>query len=336
MLKTWFKADLPDFLYMGNTSTRQQTYEQYYEALKHSNPKAARSLDISGLNPYDVLGVRKNFEWDELKESYRRIAKVVHPDKGGSEKLFQMVTDCFRQLAHEYKLRTSDRPHHELKQDAQSYYRANPVSTKQPSDENFLDRFNRMFEENKIDDDENAGGYAHMMAPSSKTREDIQIQRILPKFSSDAFHKTFDEVTSKSLSKEVVVHHEPEALPLAKKIQYTELGGDKPGDFSSGEGGGEGRRALQYTDYMKAHTTTRLVDPRAVKEAPTYKSVEQYESARAKAMAKPATAEELAWRAQREAQEKEAEEARLRRLRDRDRLIASHHEKVNRLMLGGK
>lgn len=327
---------------MGNQSSRSMTYEQYYESLKRSNPTQAQSLNVSNLNlnPYDVLGVKKNFDWEELKDSYRRIAKLVHPDKGGSEQLFQMVTEAFRQLAHEFKMRTADRPHHELKKDAEAYYRSNPIQPKPMStrerstEENFLDRFNRVFEENKLDDEENGIGYGHMMAASSKTREDIQIQRIMPKYSSEAFNKTFDDVTLKSMSKEVVTYREPEALPLAKRVQYTELGSDKPGDFSSGEG--NEKRNLQYTDYMKAHTTSRLVDPRAVQEKPSYKSVEQFEAARAQALAKKATPEELAWRAEKERQAQQAEEERLRRLQKRDQLATVHHDRMNRLMLGGK
>jgi curved DNA-binding protein CbpA len=288
-----------------------------------------------GLNPYDVLGVRKNFEFDELKDAYRRIAKMVHPDKGGSQHLFQMVTECFRTLAQEYKMRTSDRPHHELKREAQHYYQnrpAQPPPYRAPAaDENFNDRFNRAFEENKLEDD-NDIGYGSMMAPSSKNRDDIDIPRMFRKFDANSFHTMFDKVTLDT-SKEVVVYREPEALPLARKMQYTELGGDRPDDFSSTAEGTE-RRNLQYTDFKKAHTMTRLVDPRAVQNRKEYKNVEQYEAARANTLKKPETPEEIAWRMQKERAEQEQEQRRLERLRQRDNMISLHHDKVNRAMLG--
>jgi len=323
---------------MGNQNSRNQTYEQYYEALKKTNPYEASHLNISGmkLDPYSVLGLKKNFSWDELKDSYKRIARVVHPDRGGSDQLFQMVTDCFKQLAHEYKLREVDRPHHELKKDAQRYYDSNPVINKPVArDENFLDRFNRTFEENKLEDEDGSSvGYAHMMAPSSKTREDFNIPQVMKKFSQDKFNKVFDKVTLSSTSKEVVTYKEPEALPLAKTIQYTEIGAEKPGDFSSGEG--KNKNTLQYTDYMVAHTKTRLVDPRTVGERPTYKNVDAYEQARAEAMSKPATQEELQWRAQQEREKELKEQERLRRAAERDRIAASHHDKMMQLMLSGR
>lgn len=322
---------------MGNQASRQFTYEQYYETLKRSDPIAAQSLDVSNmsLDPYQVLGVRKNFEFDELKEAYRRIAKVVHPDKGGSHQLFQMVTECFRTLAYEYKMRTSDRPHHELKQEASNYYQQNPVMPKRThaggADDNFLDRFNRMFDENKLED-ENTTGYGHMMAPSSKNRDDIDIPRMFKRFDTNTFNSTFDKVTLDK-SQEVVVYREPEALPISRKIQYTELGADTPDDFSGSTKPIEGR-GLQYTDFKKAHTLTRLVDPRAVQPRQNFKTVEQYESARANVLKKPETPEEIAWRLQKEKQQEEAELQRLARLKQRDHMASLHHDKVNRLMLG--
>lgn len=332
---------------MGNQGSRNITYEQYYESLKRTDPASAQSLDVQGmgLNPYDVLGVRKNFEFDELKDAYRRIAKMVHPDKGGSHQLFQMVTDSFRTLAHEYKMRTSDRPHHELKREAQHYYDTNnqnqragqPPFSAQPSshdrDGNFNDRFNRAFEENKFED-ENDIGYGSMMAPSSKNRDDIEIPRMFRKFDPNSFNKMFDKVTVDT-SKEVVVYREPEALPLAKKMQYTELGGDRPDDFSSTAEGVAERRNLQYTDFKKAHTTTRLVDPRAVQQRAEYKNIEQYEAARARTLKAPETQAEIEWRLKKEQEEQEAEQRRLQRLTQRDNMIALHHEKVNRALLGG-
>jgi curved DNA-binding protein CbpA len=317
---------------MGNQNSRSMTYEQYYAALKQSNPHAAQTLEVGGLDAYEVLGVSKNFDWEELKLAYRRIAMLVHPDKGGSEKIFQMVTECFKRLAYEFKLRQSDRPHHELKADAQQYYQKNPMQTNRATskDENFMDRFNRMFEEHRLEDDEHTTGYGHMMAASSKTRDDINVPKLLNSFAQDTFNKTFEQVVTPE-SKDVVVYKEPEALPLARKIQYTELGKDKPGDYSSGEGE---KRTLQYTDYMKAHTTSRLVDPRAVQERPQYRNVEQYEAARSRVVAAPASQEELAWRAEKQRLEEQAEQDRLRRLQERDRRIAQHHDNVNRLMLG--
>jgi len=315
---------------MGNNASRSMTYEQYYNALKHQNggnlSHVNLNVDMNGINPYDVLGVDKNCSWDTLKSAYRRTAMLVHPDKGGSKQIFNLVTECFRKVAHDYKLRVEQKPHHVLKQEAQQYYADRPVSSKN-MDQDFLKRFNQAFEENKLEDDADFG-YGSMMVESSKKREDIEIPKIMKKYNKEKFNQVFEKEVP--LSKEVVIYKEPEPLQLGKTLQYTELGG-KVNDFSSSVEAGE-KRNLQYTDYKKAYTTTRLVDPRAVKARAEYKSVEDYESARAKVIATGPTEEELQWREMQEKKLQLQEEERVRRLKERDSAIALHHARVNHLL----
>ena len=341
---------------MGNNVSRSGVYDKYYDALKRNETRAMsqQPIDMSDIDPYEVLGVSKNFQWDELKSSYKRIAKLVHPDKGGSEILFNTVTECFRKLANEYKAR-EEKTHSELRDGSRQYYQQfhsppqntsardhvsasrdakDTVNDQIAETANFIERFNRTFEANRLteDDDGSSGGYgAKMVASTGKVREDFNIPRVMKKYDSNAFNKVFDAVTLPN-STEVIRYVEPEPLPLAKKIQYTELGKGATDDFSSTQEG-EGRRSLQYTDYMKAYTTTRLVDPRAVQDRKTYRTVDEYEGARADAFSRPATSEEIAWREKKSRDAEIAERERLERLRERDKRVALHHEKVNRLML---
>ena len=325
---------------MGGTSSRPQTYKQYYQSLD-ALPEGG-----VGLDPYDVLGVSREFTWEELTSAYRKLARMVHPDKGSPEekevrtKMFKIATQCFKELAHEYKMRQDGyRSHNELRQEAQTYYKANPVQEARASRdaddsaESFLDRFNRTFQENKLKDEESELGYGDIMAKSSKERETINIPQTLNKFSKDAFNSTFEKTTL-SKHQEVVVYREPEALPMARNIAYTELGGSKPDDYSSSREGTHSR--IDYTDYMKAHTTTRLVDPRSVKQRQEYSNVDAYEADRARIAAQPATKEELAWRKKQEDLQRQKEEERMRRLQMRDTQAAEHHERMNRLMLSGR
>ena len=348
---------------MGNTSSRNEVYDKYYSALKKKE-KLGQPMDMSDVDPYEVLGVRKNFEWDELKNSYKRLAKLVHPDKGGSEILFNTVTDCFRKLAHEYKGR-EEKNHNQLRDGSLDFYKqfqpppentssrdGKKNSSKGKSNSNgkyesrddgasaydlrdkasFMERFNRAFEDNRLDDEDgNSVGYGDKMAASSKVREDFSIPRVMKKYDPHAFNRVFDAVTLPETT-EIVKYVEPEPLPLAKSIQYTELGKANTGDFSS-TSEGEGRRTLQYTDYMKAYTTTRLVDPRAVEERTSYRNVKEYDAARSDAVNRPVTNEEAAWREQRQYDMEKRELDRLSRLKERDNRQALHFEKVNRLVL---
>lgn len=344
---------------MGNNNSRQMTYDQYYQLMQQYQQgqhgqygqqmtqqplPQPEAIDISQVNPYEILGVPKNFEWDQLRDAYRRAAALVHPDKGGNRHLFNLVTECFRYLANEYKARDADKPHFMLKQQSQEYMqkqggiqegrymhrerdRDRSVVPPPIMDGGLLNKFNKLFEENRLEDEETEHGYGDMMAESSKNREDINVPKLLKKFDQGRFNKVFDKVAP--VSKEVIIYKEPEPLQLAKNLQYTEIGGSKPNDYTSSM-----ESSIKYTDYMKAHTTSRLVDPRSVAERTEYKSVEQYNKARTKISEKPLTAEELRYKKEKEEQEKLAEENRLRKVKERDQVASDHYERMNRLLLG--
>ena len=92
---------------MGNSSTRQYTYHQYYNAIKKDKNFNFNKIDFSVLDPYEVLEVNKKFTWNELKEAYKQTALLTHPDKeGGNKIVFNFVTECFKTLAEEYKSRS--------------------------------------------------------------------------------------------------------------------------------------------------------------------------------------------------------------------------------------
>lgn len=349
---------------MGNQNSRQLTYQQYHELMQKQQQagqlgqlgQAAlptpESLDMSQVDPYQVLNVPRDFEWEQLKSAYRHAASLVHPDKGGNRHLFNLVTECFRFLANEYKARDADKPHYMLKEQSRDYMQQQasrapaqaPAAPSVPSgaprerdrdrrinpaamDGMALGRFNQLFEENRLEDEEVQHGYGEMMEQSSKNREDINVPKLIKKFDQGRFNKVFDKIVP--VTKEVVVYREPEPLQLARQLQYTEIGGSKPNDYTSSM-----ESSIKYTDYMKAHTTSRLVDPRSVTERQEFRSVEQYEKARDKTTQRPLTMEELRQRKEREEQEKLAEENRIRRIQERDAVATDHYERMNRLLLG--
>jgi len=61
------------------------------------------------IDPLKVLGLPKNYTAEMLKESYKRLALKAHPDKGGSEYLFKLLTECYKYLANDLKKRANDK-----------------------------------------------------------------------------------------------------------------------------------------------------------------------------------------------------------------------------------
>lgn len=62
-------------------------------------------------NYYDVLGLNKNSNEDEIKHAYRNLAKTHHPDKGGSKEKFQEIQEAYDTLSNPEKKSAYDNPH---------------------------------------------------------------------------------------------------------------------------------------------------------------------------------------------------------------------------------
>ena len=48
---------------------------------------------------YDVLEVKKDADDNTIKKAYKKAALHAHPDKGGTDELFQMVNEAWKVLS---------------------------------------------------------------------------------------------------------------------------------------------------------------------------------------------------------------------------------------------
>lgn len=289
-------------------------YDKYYSSLEENT---------DSLNPYEVLNVREDFTWDELVKAYRKVAMKVHPDKGGSELLFNTVTKCFKQLATEFKSRQVEKTHHTLKKEFEDFKNENHKAEfpSFPQNTTFHQKFNTLFDENKLDDDDDNRGYEHFMEKSKKEREDIKIPKLINKFTEKKFNDTFEKVVKPG--KEIIIYKEPEPVMASKNLNFTVLGG-KTEEFTT----------EHYTDYYKAHTTSRLVDPRSVAKRKQYKTITDYEEDRKLTTEKALSEAEIKYQKELEIYKTSKEELRVQRLKEKDAAAEKHFEKVNQAMIG--
>lgn len=306
---------------MGNSSEKQQTYQQYLQ-----NPN---QINLNSLDPYSVLNVPKNFTWEQLKDAYKEAALKTHPDKpGGSKLVFDFVTTCFKTLAEEYKAKKSYKSHHELREESM-HAQTKPIPQFHETNEPFEKRFNRAFDECKYIDEETEYGYGKMMSKSSAIREDISIENMFQKNKID--NETFNQHFNKNVpvSTNIVKYKEPEPLLMAKNLQFTEIGGKKPDDYS----GSTETKSLAYTDYMKAYSGTRLANPEDIKSRKDFKSVEEYEKYRNKVIKKSLSEKERKIIDEQKALEEKREYERQERIKRQNLAIQASYEKANRLFL---
>jgi curved DNA-binding protein CbpA len=333
--------------------TLKDLLKQYNQMLKRVHPNNGGSEELynmvvksyktilQSMDPYRILDAPRHCTVEQLRDCYKMMALYVHPDKGGSAKLFQLVTECYKALLNDH-YRSGDRDFYDLKQEASRHYQQNPQKNQQTRPQQPTNRdeqhqrkphipqektnliINQLFEKHKLESVYDAG-YGHMMASSSAVREDIDIPQTITnaKHVNDHFQR---HIASNS-SKEIAVYKEPEALLLAKCIQFTELDQDAIDDFS----GQSKQKNLQYSDYMKAHTTSYLIDPRTVKERPTFQSVDEYTAYRD--MNNTMTPEELGIYQSNIERERLAEEQRVYRMKQQERLYEDYNRRVNQAML---
>uniref|UniRef100_A0A6C0LG41 J domain-containing protein n=1 Tax=viral metagenome TaxID=1070528 RepID=A0A6C0LG41_9ZZZZ len=322
----------------NNSSTRQYTYQQYYRAVIKQNKNYDFSkINLSILDPYEVLEVPRNFTWEELKTAYKTTALLTHPDKeGGNRIIFNFVTDSFKTLAEEYKSRAENKSYLELKKQAKDFY--SKEDTAPPPDisgDNFNEKFNKKFEMCRMTDEENDFGYGDMMTESSNNREDLsEVTSNLfqnNKFNNQSFNSIFVKHTTPPPKSQIIKYKDPEPIVLAKTMNYTEIGGKKPDDYSSSVEK-SGKNNLIFSDYKLAHSNTRLVDEETF-NIKNFKNVEEYQSYRTKKFNKGLTEKEKKYFELKKIQEEKEEYDRLQRIKQNDAKILLNNEKASRLFL---
>lgn len=315
--------------YMGNNSGKQQSYQQYYESVNSD----VGDIDLYSLDPYKVLNLKKNCTWDQLKSAYKDVAIKTHPDKpGGNKQIFEFVTTCFQTVAEEYKARVSNKSHLDLKKESDFYFQKmvnmDAPHPSQDFKEPFVKRFNKAFDECRYHDDEIEYGYGDVMVSSSKGREDIPITNVL---SNKVDNETFNEIFNKKVpfTKEVVKYKEPQALSMAQKLNFTEIGSKRPDNYSSGVE----QKSLPYTDYMVAYNGQRLADPEDIKKFKEFKSVKEYQKYRDSKAKQGLTSREKKYIEQQKDEDDNREFERQERIRLQNIAIQQAHEKANRLLI---
>lgn len=290
------------------------------------------------VDAYKMLELQPNFTLEDLRNNYKRIALRVHPDKeGGSEYIFKLVTDCYKSLLAELKLKQSDKQYSELKSSFNEYAETqsqrqyqNPAMQTPEINANIgkrfsITRFNQVFEENREENIHDTG-YKQWM----ESQEVQDAPKIKNNISNEKFNTYFEKYASSQTDpkhKILARYKEPEALMMVKKIGFTELGQESVDDFS---GDNKSLKHLNYMDYKLAHTTTRIVDPNLVKRR-EYNNLDDIE--RDRANIKQLTPRELAYIEKKKKAEEVKEQRRQQTQNHMDLKSAEQFQKLHKLML---
>lgn len=68
--------------------------------------EAISKIEVSSkpqIDAYKVLGVKPSDSWDHIHRRYLVLSKQVHPDRGGTDELFQILKRAHDELEKKYK-----------------------------------------------------------------------------------------------------------------------------------------------------------------------------------------------------------------------------------------
>jgi hypothetical protein len=234
-------------------------------------PPPKRALDVLH-ESYAVLGLDDNkpLTHESLKYAYKRAALAAHPDKGGSPDQFDEVTRAFTYLEEVLlKLLPKTATDGSDPRFTVAVTVENAKRSRGPATSGVLELedaapvalnskklnmtvFNQLFEENKLPDPDKDDGYGDWLkSTDAETSVSDTSQTLRSKFNSDVFHKTFETEARKQAgaSSAVTKYNQPAELVLAPTFG-TELGGERPSQYTRQAGGGAG---IGYTDLKYAY-----------------------------------------------------------------------------------
>jgi curved DNA-binding protein CbpA len=321
------------------------------------------------IDPLKVLNLPKNYTAELLKENYKRLALKAHPDKGGSEYLFKLLTECYRYLANDLKKRESDKQFHELKNEflnelekckkqdtrpsrtsssskRQNSSRASAstsASTQHTDREPDKRSIQTMFYQGSRFDQEKFNKFFTDNKLSDEKQEtgyqdwmkqsDVkEAPQFRGSFNSDGFNSHFNKHAQSDVThKQLIKYQEPEAMITTKRLGFTELGQESIDDYS---GDNKSMKNLNFMDYRIAHTTSRIVDPRTVSRQ-DFKNIQELEQSRDSVSYQMTEEEYALYMRKKRLQEKE-EEKRQMTQQTYDKRVEQHYMKLNGLLTMGQ
>lgn len=324
-------------------------------------------LENNKVDALRIFGLGPNYTLEELKHAYKRLAIETHPDRpGGNTERFQTVTKCYMSLLEKLK-GTQERTFDELKKGSRDFIKEQPVSSHIPevyrtkgfkgadqdikrltggetidlTAKNFnVKLFNKVYEANKLWDP-NDDGYDDWFRKGD-VDDIIKAPPVFSnKFNIDVFNSTFgdwktqvDQYRKQSSAEGTVMeYNEPRALINTTASWTLVDAGQKINDFTKAPDQGGN---LGYTDLKLAYGgNCDMINPATAEVRESYKNIDELKRAR-ESISYTMSPQDMARAEARKYAELQAEEERLERLRNHERIQANHYSAMHERLLGYK
>ena len=146
--------------------------------------------DFYLINPYTLLGVNTNSSIDELKKSYRELALLCHPDKGGNANDMCVIHNAYKYVKEQLMSTNNNKTYEDLENDFKTFCKnqENTPPSYYTIHKEFNDEFNKKFVEmmesreddnfNNFNNNKNNPfelGYGHLMDESTYNKNEEAI-----------------------------------------------------------------------------------------------------------------------------------------------------------------
>ena len=316
----------------SNNQTNNRSNEQINNKARTYNPnleKRKKNFNINEIilkkcDPFNILKQHKKISLENLRDKYKKLALIHHPDKGGNVNKFKLLIDAYKNINELIERNKNDRDFNELKNNFQHEIdNEKHVTNKSFENDKFsLEKFNEVYHNNKLEDYNNYG-YGDIMEKTNSNRDDIEVSKTLNKYSKKKFNLHFNKQKEKLQSSQVIKYTPPKPLEI-NGLKYSVLGEAKKDSYTSENNN------LKCTDYKEAHIDNIMIDPNKINYK-TYKSVNDLKKARTGKLS--LTDNEIRRLEYLKQEEEKKEWERINRLNLQDKKIAEQYQKVNHLML---
>ena len=262
-----------------HTVPPQQSYEQLSETAQNDRALSYFQACLQVLSLEEEVALTE----EALKAAYKKAAFKAHPDKGGSEKAFEMVTRSYAYLSEILRrirggrdqLKKVEAPtalKDERFKESQQFQHVQPIKL-DPNNLN-MNAFNQMFEQTRIPDpeEEGYGDWLRTEGASSNT------PNFSGKFNRDVFNQMFvDESAKQKQAQNQLAIASPQALTMNPGFGI-ELGRGRPDDYTAAA-----NSQLKYVDLKAAYTTESTFSGQVANVRVDPRDYESYSNSRKRA-----------------------------------------------------
>ena len=306
-------------------SNTMSSSKNMYQQMKNIPQKKYKpiSQEKQKFDPYKILNIGRQHSEEELKRAYVKLAMKTHPDRGGDEKKFKIVSTAYSILLKKLKDSKNNHDHHQLRQNSQV-----SIESQDKINVNQMDMalFNKIYEENKIEGafDEGYGGWIK----TNKVDESSPTKMFEGNFNKDKFHNEFDKYKQKKKSQEIQLYEPETTISYKGKDSLSVLGQHKVKDFSGTSDGG-----LAYRDYKDAFENSCFIDVTTVNIDNRANSIGAQKEQRGNIDYVMSHQDQRRQQLHKQ-QEEEAEKKRIERLKLFEEKSADAYDKIHRRLLG--